>query len=130
MIVPAISALVFALFRPKQAGGVWLIALLAALGLVAIWWQGKMFDYHWIMLVPLLAPLAGYALDEIGTLLATLATRRALLGWCVVGAGLIAFASQPLLHTYDDYRVFALRRRLDDPPPGGGALLPALRAEP
>jgi len=61
----AAGALLFALFRPKQAGGVWLIALLASLGVAAIWWQGKMFDYHWLILIPLLAPLAGFALDEV-----------------------------------------------------------------
>jgi hypothetical protein len=67
LIAPAAGALLFALFRPKQAGGVWLFALLASLCVVAIWWQGKMFDYHWLMLIPLLAPLAGFALDETGT---------------------------------------------------------------
>jgi 4-amino-4-deoxy-L-arabinose transferase-like glycosyltransferase len=105
LLVPAASALLFALFRPKHTAAVWLFALLAALGVAAIWWQGKMFDYHWIMLVPLLAPLAGFAVDQLGTLLAALPSRRALIGWLVIAAGLVALASQPLLDTYDDYRL-------------------------
>lgn len=105
LIAPTFGALVLATVRPKQSAAAGLFALLAALGLVAIWWQGKMFDYHWIMLVPLLAPLAGYAVDQLGALLAALPSRRALIGWCVVAGGLVALASQPLLDTYDDYRV-------------------------
>jgi hypothetical protein len=105
LMAPVFAALLLAAFRPKQARAAGLFALLSGLGLLAIWWQGKMFDYHWIMIVPLLAPLAGYSMGEVAGLLSTLPARRALIGWAAVGAGLLALASQPLLDTYDDYRL-------------------------
>ena len=43
------------------------------LALLTVWWQGKYFDYHWLIVVPFLAPLAGYAFDEAINLTRSLA---------------------------------------------------------
>lgn len=104
LVVPAAGALLFALFRPRELGAVFLLALLSLLGVVGTWWQGKMFPYHWIILIPLLAALAGSAVDQLGVLLGRLERPRAVAAWAVLGVGLLVLAFQPLLDTYDDYR--------------------------
>jgi hypothetical protein len=105
LVVPAGVALFFALFRPRQAGGVYLIALLSLLGVLGLWWQGKMFDYHWLMVVPLLALLAGYAVDQLVALFATLSRSQARAATALLAVSLLALAFQPLLNTYDGYRI-------------------------
>ena len=105
LVVPAAAALLLAFFRLREARGVALLALLALLGLTSVWWQGKMFTYHWVVMVPLLAPLAGYALDRLGALFATLPRGRAFGAWLLLTAGLIVLAYPTLRDTYDDYRV-------------------------
>jgi 4-amino-4-deoxy-L-arabinose transferase-like glycosyltransferase len=106
LVVPAGVAVFFALFRPRQAGGVYLIALLSLLGVFGLWWQGKMFDYHWLMVVPLLALLAGYAVDQLVALFASaLGGPQARAATALLAASLLALAFQPLLNTYDGYRV-------------------------
>jgi 4-amino-4-deoxy-L-arabinose transferase-like glycosyltransferase len=107
IVVPAGAALFFALFRGREARAVWLLALLSALGVVAIWWQGKMFDYHWLLLIPLLAPLAGYAVDQLGVLFSRLDRSQAWAGWALLAGGLAALALTPIANKYDDYRVLA-----------------------
>jgi hypothetical protein len=106
LVVPAGVAVFFALFRPRQAGGVYLIALLSLLGVFALWWQGKMFEYHWLMVVPLLALLAGYSVDQLVALFASaLGGPQARAATALLAASLLALAVQPLLNTYDGYRV-------------------------
>jgi len=105
LVVPAVGAALFAFFRPKHAGGVALLALVALLGVATIWWQGKMFSYHWVILLPLLALLAGYALDQLGGLFARLPRPRALGASVVLAAALIVLAYPTFRDTYDDYRV-------------------------
>ncbi len=105
LVVPAGGALLFAFFRPRHARGVALLALLALLGVAGVWWQGKMFSYHWVVLLPLLAPLAGYSLDQLGALFAQLPRARALGAWAVLAIGLAALAYPTLRDEYDDYRV-------------------------
>ena len=105
LVVPAAVAVFFALFRPRHAPGVTLIALLLLLGVVGIWWQGKMFEYHWLMVVPLLGLLAGYAAGQLLELFATLERPRAQLGTALLAGGLLVLAFQPLSDTYDGYRV-------------------------
>ena len=105
VVVPAAMAVFFALFRPPRAPGVYLVGLLSLLGVFGIWWQGKMFDYHWLMIVPLVALLAGFALDQALELFATLARPRARAATALLAIGLVTLAYQPLLATYDNYRV-------------------------
>ena len=103
LVVPAVGAALFAFFLPRHARGVALLALVALLGAATIWWQGKLFSYHWVILLPLLAPLAGHALDQLGGLFARLP--RPLGAWAVLAAALIVLAYPTLRDTYDDYRV-------------------------
>lgn len=105
LVVPAGVAVYFALFRPRHTPGVYLIALLSLLGVVGIWWQGKMFDYHWLMVVPLLALLAGYTVDQLLELFGTLPRPRARIAAALLAAGILVLASNPILDTYDGYRV-------------------------
>lgn len=104
IVVPAAGALFFAFYRPREAGAVSLLVVLAVLGVLGIWWQGKMFEYHWLVLVPLLAPLAGYAVDQLGALFGRLARPQAWAAWLLLAGGLLVLAFEPLLDTYDDYR--------------------------
>lgn len=104
IVVPAVVALFFALYRPRQAAGVYLMALLAALGVLGIWWQGKVFRYHWLIMIPLLAPLAGYAVDQTARLFSSPGRREAWAAWALLVGGLLVLAFQPLLDTYDNYR--------------------------
>jgi hypothetical protein len=78
---------------------------MVTLGIAAIWWQGKMFSYHWLLLIPLLAPLAGYAIDQLAALFAQLDRPRVWAAWALLCGGLIALALTPIVDTYDDYRI-------------------------
>jgi len=105
LVVPAAGAVLFAFFRRGEARAVALLAAMTLLGVAGIWWQGKMFSYHWLVLLPLLALLAGYALDQLGVQFQTLARPRTIGGWTVLAVGLIVLAYPALRDTYDDYRV-------------------------
>lgn len=105
LVVPAVGALFVAFFRSREARGVVLLALLTLLGVAAIWWQAKMFSYHWLVLLPLLALLAGYALDEAAALFGRLRPPRALGAYALLSVTLIVLAYPTLRDTYDDYRV-------------------------
>ena len=104
LVVPAAVGVFFALFRWREAGAVGLLAVLALLGVAGIWWQGKLFNYHWLIVVPLLAPLAGFAVDQLGELFARLTRSQALAGWALLGVALLVLAYEPLAGTYDNYR--------------------------
>jgi 4-amino-4-deoxy-L-arabinose transferase-like glycosyltransferase len=106
LAVPALGAVLVALFRPRDAARVYFLGALALLGLLGMWWQGKMFHYHWLIMIPLLAPLAGYALDQAAQVFSRLAWRQALSAWALVACGLIALAFGELIATYDSYRAF------------------------
>ena len=63
-----------------------------------------MFRYHWLVMFPLLGPLAGYAADRGIAALGRMTGKEAL-GASVLAIGaLMVFASEPLLDTYDNYR--------------------------
>jgi hypothetical protein len=66
-----------------------------------------MFSYHWLILLPLLALLAGCALDQLGELFAQLPRRKARGAWALLGVALVVLAYPTLRDTYDDYHVFA-----------------------
>jgi hypothetical protein len=104
LTVPALAALLFAFFRPRHARGAAFLAVLAMLALASVWWQGKMFDYHWLVAVPLLAILAGYAVDQLLGLFGRLPGRQSWAAATLLAGGLLALATQPLLSTYDEYR--------------------------
>jgi hypothetical protein len=105
LVVPAGGAVLFAFFRSRDARAVALLAFVTLMAVAGIWWQGKMYSYHWVVLLPLLAPLAGYAVDQLGVLFARLPTPRALGAWALLAAALIVLAYPVLRDTYDDYRV-------------------------
>lgn len=105
LVVPAGGAVLFAFFRPSEARGVALLVAVTLLGVAGIWWQGKMFSYHWLVLLPLLALLAGYALDQLVGQFRTLPRPRALGAWVVLAIGLIVLAYPTLRDTYTDYRI-------------------------
>lgn len=104
IIVPAATALFFAFFQPQRSKGVLLLSFLVALGVLGVWWQGKMFRYHWLVMIPLLSPLAGYALDRALDLFSTLGARRAWVAGALLAGGLIVLAADRLQDTYDNYR--------------------------
>ena len=104
IVAPALLALVLAIRDARHARGVYLLAFVSAMAIAGIWWQGKMFRYHWLVMFPLLGPLAGYAADRGLVALGRMTSREAL-GASVLAIGaLVAFASEPLLDTYDNYR--------------------------
>ncbi|OGO49807.1 MAG: hypothetical protein A2148_07465 [Chloroflexi bacterium RBG_16_68_14] len=105
LVVPTGGALLFAFFRPRDARRVALLAFVTLMAVAGIWWQGKMYSYHWVVLLPLLAPLAGYAVDQLGVLFAGLPKPRALGAWALLAVALIVLAYPALRDTYDDYRV-------------------------
>jgi len=107
LTVPAFAAVLFTFFRPRQARAATLVAVLAVLALAGVWWQGKMFDYHWLVAVPLLAILAGYAVDQLLELFGALPRPRSWAAAALLAGGLLALATQPLLNTYDEYRTLA-----------------------
>jgi 4-amino-4-deoxy-L-arabinose transferase-like glycosyltransferase len=109
LVVPAIGAVIFAFFRPRGARAVTLLAILTLVGVAIVWWQGKMFSYHWLVLLPLLALLAGYALDQFSLLFAQLSQRKMLSVWALLGLGLVVLAYPTLRDTYDDYVVLVHR---------------------
>ena len=109
LIVPAAVGLLFALFRPRYQRGAYFLALLAIIGVAGIWWQGKMFNYHWLVILPLLAPLGGFGLEQLWRLFANLPERGRRLGLALLGALVLLLFLQPMLHTYDGYRVLARR---------------------
>jgi 4-amino-4-deoxy-L-arabinose transferase-like glycosyltransferase len=104
LVVPAVTALFFALHEARHARAVYYLAALAGLGVLSIWWQGKMFRYHWLIMLPLLAPLAGYTLDRALALFALLPGQRMFAAVAVLSFGMVALAFQPLLNVYDNYR--------------------------
>ncbi len=104
LLVPAVVALFFGLYRSRHAGGVALMALLATLGVLGVWWQGKMFHYHWLVMLPLLSPLAGYAVDRVVELFRPLARPQAWATFALLAGGILALAAQGVQDTYDGYR--------------------------
>ncbi len=104
IVVPAAIAPFFALYSGRRAAAVYLLCLLAVLGLLGIWWQGKMFRYHWLIMFPLLAPLAGYGIDQVLGLFSQAGRRVAWAARALLAFGLLVFAFVPLLDTYDNYR--------------------------
>ena len=109
LIVPAAVGIIFALFRPRHQRGAYFLALLAIIGVAGIWWQGKMFNYHWLIILPLLAPLGGFGLEQLWRLFTNLPEQGRRLGLALLGALILLLFLQPLLHTYDGYRVLARR---------------------
>lgn len=107
ILVPAAVALFFALYRPRHTTGIALLALLVALGVLGVWWQGKMYRYHWVIMIPLLAPLAGYAIDQLLGLFSTLARPRMWMAQALLAGGLLVLATDLLQDTYDNYRTLA-----------------------
>jgi 4-amino-4-deoxy-L-arabinose transferase-like glycosyltransferase len=100
--IPAWAALLIGLTRgPRRA--VLFLATLALLGFVSVWWQGKMFRYHWLIVLPLLAPLAGYAIDQALVQVDRLSRRERLAGYTALAIGFVVFAMGPLLYAYDGY---------------------------
>jgi 4-amino-4-deoxy-L-arabinose transferase-like glycosyltransferase len=86
---------------PRSAG--YLLGLLAAVAIASVWWQGKFFQYHWIITFPVLAPLAGYFLHSILEGLRGLPRTPVLAVSAAVLIGFGVMATDPLLRTYDAY---------------------------
>jgi hypothetical protein len=103
LLVLVWAAFVLSLYRGRQreAG---FVGVLCLLGLISVWWQGKFFLYHWLVMLPLMAPLAGWAVDQLIGFLAPLAPRQRYVAAVVVVVGFCGLASAPLLDTYDSYR--------------------------
>jgi 4-amino-4-deoxy-L-arabinose transferase-like glycosyltransferase len=104
LTVPAFAGLLVAFVRSRHARGAALLGMLALIGVVSIWWQGKMFQYHWLVVIPILAALAGFALDEAIAVFARLPRQQSLAALALLAIGLLALAEQPLTNTYDEYR--------------------------
>lgn len=102
LIVPAWIAVMLGLFRGKRQPTL-LLGGLALLAVLSVWWQGKYFDYHWLIVLPFLAPLAGYAFDQAIDLTRSLARGDAYLARGLLAAGFIVLAIWPVLRTYDAY---------------------------
>jgi hypothetical protein len=110
LTAPALSGLMLALLRgPKSAG--YFFGLLVVAAFVTVWWQGKFFQYHWILAMPFMAPLAGFAVHEAIEAMRGL-TKPAIA--VAVAAVVFAFPlmiSDPLITTYDGYHYLADRLR-------------------
>jgi 4-amino-4-deoxy-L-arabinose transferase-like glycosyltransferase len=108
LAIPAGGAVLIGLYRGPRPG-VKFFAFLALLGLLSVYWQGKFFRYHWLIMLPLLAPLAGFAFDQAIELLGRLPKREAVAAFALLAVGFALFASDPLLNTYDSYRLLVER---------------------
>jgi 4-amino-4-deoxy-L-arabinose transferase-like glycosyltransferase len=104
LTVPAFAGLLVAFLRPRAARGAALLGSLALLGVISIWWQGKMFQYHWLVIIPMLAVLAGFAIDEAILLFGRLPRSQSAAAVAILTLGLLALAEKPLVDTYDEYR--------------------------
>ena len=104
IVVPAAVALFFGFFRREHARALGLLAFLALVAVAMVWWQGKMFRYHWLIMLPVLALLAGYAADQAVGLFAKLPQREQRAANALLALALIVFAYPPLIATYDNYR--------------------------
>jgi MFS family permease len=108
LTVPAgLGLALTAVHGPMQRA--YLFALLVVLAILSVWWQGKFFAYHWIVVLPVLAPLAGYALSQAVDAISGLPQPRALLAGVVLAAALVFMAADPLISTYDGYHYLADR---------------------
>jgi 4-amino-4-deoxy-L-arabinose transferase-like glycosyltransferase len=107
LTIPAWAALFFGLargpWRPVQ-----FLSLLVLLSFAAVWWQGKLFHYHWLTVVPFLACLGGYACSSLLDILPPIGERRTYAVALLLG-GFIVTAIAPVLDTYDGYK-FLVRR--------------------
>lgn len=108
LLIPALSAVFFALYRGPRPSVTFLFGL-AALGVASVYWQGKMFRYHWLIMLPLLAPLAGYVIDQAITLFGRLPRRESVAAFALLILGFAFLAAEPLLATYDGYQLLAKR---------------------
>jgi hypothetical protein len=102
LVAPAWVGVMALLVRGSQRAG-YLFGFLIAVAILTVWWQGKFFQYHWIITLPFLAIPAGYllheGLDNLRGLSRTATVVAVLAG--VVGLGLMLVS--PLLRTYDAY---------------------------
>ena len=106
--MPAWVGLLLTLFRGHRQAG-YFLGLLVLFGILSVWWQGKFFRYHWIILLPVLAPLAGYAFDVAVERLRALARPERLIALAALTFGLLLSVTDPLLATYDGYNYLADR---------------------
>ena len=86
---------------PRPAG--YFLGLLVALAIASVWWQGKFFQYHWIITLPFLAPLAGYLLHDTLDRLWGLPRTPLLAAGAAGLIGIALMATDPLIQTYDAY---------------------------
>jgi hypothetical protein len=84
---------------------------MALLCVLAVWWQGKMFHYHWLIILPFLAPLAGYTCDRVLEAARPLGRGTVQAASALLVGGLLIAVLSPLLRLYDDYDY--LLKRLD-----------------
>jgi 4-amino-4-deoxy-L-arabinose transferase-like glycosyltransferase len=82
-----------------------LFAILIILTIAGVWWQGKLFHYHWLVLMPLLAPLAGYAGDSVLTLARSYGRGALYQAAALLLAGFVLLGFAELLHRYDEYDI-------------------------
>jgi hypothetical protein len=110
LTVPAWAALFFAHAR-EQRPAVYFFAFIAMLGVLSVWWQGKMFHYHWLIVVPFLAILAGYACDSLLQLLRPLGKQALYSASALLLGAFLMAAWAPLMSIYDLNELLA--KRLD-----------------
>jgi 4-amino-4-deoxy-L-arabinose transferase-like glycosyltransferase len=103
--IPAWLALVLGLGR-RSRPAIWLLSLLTGLAVVGVWWQGKLFHYHWLPLLPLMAPLAGYACDTLLDLVQPLGRRIQYQAAALLLAAFAVLGFGELLHRYDGADIF------------------------
>ena len=105
LTIPAWAALFFGLVRgPKPA-----VQFLAALGLISIltvWVQGKFFHYHWIIVIPFLSVLGGFAFDSLLAVIQPFGAKKTYIAAGLLATGLIIIAMPHIFQTYDRYGVF------------------------
>jgi 4-amino-4-deoxy-L-arabinose transferase-like glycosyltransferase len=80
------------------------LAFLAALCIVTVWWQGKWYHYHWLIVLPFLAPLAGYACDAAIRAASSIARGEAYAVMAALALAFIVLSIPADLRTYDAYK--------------------------
>jgi hypothetical protein len=103
--VPAWIALFVGPARGAKPG-TYLMASLAALGVLSVWWQGKLLDYHWQILLPLLAPLAGFTYDQALGVVQRLARPERYASYVALGLAVIVLTIGPVWQKWDIYNLF------------------------
>jgi hypothetical protein len=100
--LPAWAAFAIGLIRGPRAPIV-LLGALAFACVFAVWWQGKMFHYHWLIILPFLAPLAGYTFDQLLAAARPHGRGTVYAAAVLIVAGLLIAALAPAWRIYDDY---------------------------